>query len=76
MIRMDQIAAVGIAVDAARSEANLSIRKLSEETGIPFVTLRRKLQGRGRSTFDIIQLHLIARVLGRSIASLLPESMR
>lgn len=76
VIRMDQVRAVGETVDAARREAQISIRSLANDSGIPYPTLNRKLAGKGHTTFDIIQLHLISKVLGRSLSSLLPESMR
>lgn len=49
-------------IDTSRKEAGVSELSLSEQTGIPYTTLRRKLRGRGKP-FDIPETVRIGRAL-------------
>lgn len=66
---------LGATVDRARQDADISIRQLGVEAGIPFVTLRRKLLGHGTSTFTVLELRAIARALGRPTVDLIPAEL-
>lgn len=50
-------------IQAIREDAGISILRLSEMTGIPYSTLRRKLLN-APETFSLIELSLIADSLG------------
>ncbi|WP_119698641.1 helix-turn-helix domain-containing protein [Microbacterium halotolerans] len=50
------------AVEAAIERSGRSRRAISNETGIPYATLNRKLAGRSEFTFS--ELFLISEVLG------------
>lgn len=56
------------AVEQARQTAGKSQRALSGESGVPLVTLSRKLRGMG--SFTVTELAAVAEALGVSFASL------
>lgn len=56
-------------VRAAMSSRNISQRDLAARTGVPLVTLNRRLTGQGKP-FDIAELVAIAEVLDLSLVEL------
>lgn len=60
-------------VSAAIATAGLSQREVSSLTGIPLVTLNRRL--RGHTPFIVTELYSIARALDLTVASLYPEQV-
>lgn len=73
LVRMDQINAVaGKAITEKLTQAEFSLRGAAEATGIPYVTLRRKLAGKGRTGFELTELYAIAELLDCAISDLLP----
>ena len=56
-------------VRAAMARAGISQRDLADRTGLPLVTLSRRLTGKGKP-FDVGELALIADVLGLSLVEL------
>ncbi|WP_180348991.1 helix-turn-helix domain-containing protein [Tessaracoccus massiliensis] len=69
--QLDQ--AMGAVVGEAIRGAKLTQREVSDETGIPLVTLNRKL--RGTQSFRVFELAAVARLLGTTLTnfSLLAE---
>lgn len=61
-------AALAQVVDEARKAAGMSQRSLGEATGIPLVTISRKLLG--QSPFNAVEMVAISRALGISLAEL------
>lgn len=57
-------------VSAAMQAGDWSEKALAESTGIPRVTLRRRLAG---SPFDVSELERIAAALGTTVSALLTE---
>lgn len=63
---------VAAAVAEALSTADISVLAAAERTGIPRATLDRRLKG--VTAFDIVELELMATMLGRTVADfLVPE---
>lgn len=60
---------VAHAVTARLKEAGLPQRTVAAETGIPIVTLSRRLTG--KSSFTVHELDLIADLLGTDVATLI-----
>ena len=56
---------VAAAVSAALGDSDISILSAAESTGIPRSTLTRRLTG--NSPFTIVELELIARLVGVSV---------
>ncbi|WP_342801010.1 hypothetical protein [Nocardia sp. No.11] len=74
---MEHIAArVGASVLAALEDADVSLRRAADESGIALVTLSRKCNGLGTRTFDVLELYRLAKVIGRPVSELLPEDLR
>lgn len=59
-------------VSQAMVEAGIGRMDLADRAGISYGTLGRKLAG--RTPFDIVDLYLIAKALGRSPRDLLPRA--
>lgn len=73
---MDHISALlGHTVQAAMDDKGISKRKLASDTGIPFVTLDRKLRGLGKSPFTFPELRAIADQLDCPVSALIPEEL-
>ncbi|MFI6368894.1 hypothetical protein ACIBG0_39985 [Nocardia sp. NPDC050630] len=66
---------LGRVVEQALIDADVSIRKASAETGIAFTTLQRKLRGQGKTSFDVLELLALARLLQRPLSSLIPQEL-
>lgn len=64
--RIDQ--AIAQVVSEAVKSANLTQRDVSEQSGMPLVTLNRKL--RGATSFTVVELASIAEVLNVSLTDL------
>lgn len=62
------------AVANALRSAGLTQRAVSEQTGIPLVTLNRRLTG--RSAFTVLELAAIAEVTGLSVVELAVRAER
>ncbi len=74
---MEHIAArVGASVLAALEDADVSLRRAADETGIALATLSRKCNGLGRSSFDVIELYRLSKLVDRPVSELLPEDLR
>lgn len=56
-------------VRSAMKDARISQRELADRTGLPLVTLARRLSGQARS-FTVWELHLVGEVVGLSLAEL------
>jgi len=69
MVQIDTLTAE--AVRTAYKGAGATIASLSEDTGIPFTTLKRRLNG--SSSFRLAELVCIARVLDVKLGDLIPE---
>lgn len=52
---------------------NISRNEMSKQSGIPYATLTRKLQG--HSDFTVKELGKIAKVLGLTIGDLIPSEI-
>lgn len=63
-------AAVADEVRRALEDAGASVRATALATGIPYTTLDRKLKG---APFQVRELRLIGKHLGRGTASFLPD---
>lgn len=71
-ITTDTSRKVAAAVTEALVGADISVLAAAERTGIPRSTLDRCLKG--TRAFDIVELELVAELLGRSVADfLVPE---
>ena len=57
------------AVRAAIETAGLSQAEVARESGIPLVTMHRRLSGRGRA-FSVVELAAVGEVLGVSVVEL------
>ncbi|WP_197481891.1 helix-turn-helix domain-containing protein [Rhodococcus sp. HS-D2] len=69
MDHIDELAAA--AVRDAYKSAGVTIDKLSEDTGISFTTLKRRLSG--RTSFRLDELVRIAQALDVPFSDLVPE---
>ena len=70
---MDQInCIVAEAVRDARKAAGVTLAQLSEQTGIPATTLKRRLNG--RASFAMDELVRISIALGTTLGALIPEA--
>lgn len=73
LIRMDTPEAlarqVALEVEAARKAAGISQRALSETTGIPLVTLNRRLTGQGKP-FTFAEVAAVAAALGTTLTDI------
>lgn len=67
---MDTTRATAELVDAARVEANLTRRDLSDASGIAYATLHRKLNG--HVPFNVEEIATIAGIVRKPAASLVP----
>lgn len=71
MVKTSITEQVATTVAAAITRADVTKRSVSRTADIPYTTLTRKLNGHGE--FNAIELFRIAKSLGVSPASLLPE---
>ena len=55
------------------TEANRSLKSISDATGIPYTTLQRRIASNGNSPFSVRELHSIARALDLDVADLMPR---
>lgn len=67
-------ASVGAVVAHLAHEAGVSQRRLAEATGIPRVTLRRRIAGTAH--FDIGELRAVARSLGTTASAIVAAAER
>lgn len=65
---------VGRAVSVALLDAGRTKRSISDETGIPYSTLNRKVAG--KAEFSLSELLLIAEAIGTTPSALLPSDFR
>lgn len=66
---------LGQQVQAVMDAKGVSMRQLATGTGIPNVTLNRKLRGLGKTPLNFPELCLIAEYLGCRVAALIPEEL-
>lgn len=62
-------------MQAAMDDKGISIRQMAKDTGIAFTTLDRKLKGKGKSTFDFVELIAVAEQLDCSVSTLVPAEL-
>ena len=59
-------------VSAALSAAGIAQRDAATQTGIPLTTLSRRLTG--NSPFTVVELDLLARILGVTVSALIAQA--
>lgn len=70
----DTSRSIAAAVSAALQEADLSQRAVAEQTGIPLVTLSRRLTG--KKALDTDQLSVLAELLQMRVSELIARAER
>lgn len=73
---MDHVhVALGKSVLRAIIAADLTVPQAAEATAISPKRLQRLIDGKGSTTFSVVELHQLSRLVGKPMAKLLPKEL-